>query len=48
MTDDQIRQLEILKNDLYWMNHNNDPEASSLSAEEVSSRLEELIDILLG
>lgn len=47
MTREQIIALKNLKNELHWMNHNNDPETSSIIAEEVSSRLEELINVLL-
>lgn len=47
MTEDQIRHLESLKNELHLQNCNNDPDASPLTVEEVSRQLEELINVLL-
>lgn len=48
LTQVQIEAIEELQQMVWFMNNNNDPSSSPISADEVSEKLALLIDILLG
>lgn len=48
MTDDQKKRLVELQHSLWFMNNNNDPESNGPSVGEVSDKLAQLVDILVG